>query len=154
MIDVLLPSRIDNTYRGHKLALWLFAAAILFKLAISVASMFNGYQAASSADGIPLDTYPPEAVRTVVSLFALLGLLHLVVCVVGIVALVRYRALVPFMFALLIAEYAGRKLILWILPISGRTMSPGLVVNLVILAVMIVGLVLSLRSRSAMPAPQ
>ena len=153
MLDALLPSRIDNTYRGHKLALWLFAATILFKLAISVASMFNGYQAASSADGIPLDTYAPEAARTVVSLFALLGLLHLVVCVLCIVVLVRYRALVPFMFVLLIAEYAARKLILWILPIAGRTMSPGLVVNLVILAAMIVGLVLSLRPRSTMPAP-
>lgn len=154
MTDLLLPPRVDNTYRGQKIALWLFGAVVLLKLAISVGSMFNGYQAASSADGIPLETYTPAAAQTVVSLFALLGLLHLVICVVCIVVLVRYRALVPCMFVLLIAEYAGRKLILWILPIAGRTTSPGLAINLAILGVMVVGLVLSLRSRPSAAAPR
>jgi hypothetical protein len=152
MIDLFLPPRVDNAYRGHRLALWLFGAVIVLKLAISAGSMFNGYEAASSSDGIPLDTYSPAAAQAVVSLFALLGLLHLVICVVCIVVLVRYRALVPLMFALLIAEYAGRKLVLWILPIAGRTMAPGLAINLAILGVMVVGLVLSLRPRSAAPA--
>jgi len=146
MIDLLLPPRVDNTYRGYRLALWLFGAVILLKLGISAASMFNGYQAANSADGIPLETYPAAAAEAVVSLFALLGVLHLVISVWCIVVLVRYRALVPFMFALLIAEYAARKVVLWILPIAGRTATPGLAINLVILGVMVVGLVLSLKA--------
>jgi hypothetical protein len=154
VLDWLLPPRIANDYRGHKVALWLFGAVILLKLAISVGSMFNGYQAASSADGIPLETYPRAAVQTVVSLFALLGLLHLVICLVCVVVLIRYRALVPFMFALLIFEYVARRLILLLMPIDGTNAAPGLAINLAILGVMVVGLVLSLRARSAVAAPR
>ena len=53
----LLPQRLDNSYTGHKIALWLFALVVLMKAAIGMGSIFNGYQAASTADGIPLDTY-------------------------------------------------------------------------------------------------
>jgi hypothetical protein len=31
MINQLLPQCIDNTYRGHKLALWLFALVVFVK---------------------------------------------------------------------------------------------------------------------------
>jgi len=33
MFDQLLPLTIDNTYRGHKLALWLFGLLLIMKLA-------------------------------------------------------------------------------------------------------------------------
>jgi hypothetical protein len=50
---------------------------VLMKGAISLGSIFNGYDAASSADGIPLATFTPTAAETVVTLFALLGLSQL-----------------------------------------------------------------------------
>jgi hypothetical protein len=34
MFDRLLPQRIDNSYRGHKLALWLFALVVFMKTSI------------------------------------------------------------------------------------------------------------------------
>jgi len=154
MLDSFLPARIDNSYRGHRFALWLFGAVVLVKLAIALASIFNGYEAASSADGIPLASYPPAAARAVVTLFALLGLLHLVICVVCALVLIRYRALIPFTFAILIAEYIGRRLILFVLPVEQTGAgSRGLVINLVILAAMVLGLVLSLRARPGLAAP-
>jgi hypothetical protein len=153
MLDTFLPARIDNTYRGHRLALWLFGVVVLLKLALAVASIFNGYEAASSGDGIPLASYPPDAARAIVTLFALLGLLHLVIAVVCALVLIRYRALVPFALAVLIAEYLGRRLILLALPIERTAAAPGLAINLVVLAVMVIGLVLSLRVRSSVQAP-
>ena len=57
MLNRLLPRQVDNTYRGYKLALWLFALVVLVKVAMSVNSIFNGHTVASSADGIPLDTF-------------------------------------------------------------------------------------------------
>jgi hypothetical protein len=63
---------------------------------------------------------------------------------IGLVVLVRYRAMVPFMFALLLLEHLSRKLVFWILPIATTGTPPGLFINLVFVAVMIVGLVLSL----------
>jgi hypothetical protein len=147
MIDQLLPRPIDNTYRGHRLALWLFALLLFMRVTMSVNSIFNASDVASSADGIPLHTYTSAAARTIVSLFALLGLSHLMISVVGILALVRYRSMVPFMFALLLLEQLSRRLILRFSPIIRTGTPPGFYVNLVLLAVMLLGLALSLRSQ-------
>ncbi len=153
MFNALLPRQIDNTYRGYKVALWLFGLVLFVKCAISVNSIFNGRSVASSADGIPLDTFTPAGAQAVVSLFALLGFSHLIISLLGLLVLVRYRALVPLMFAVFLLDHVGRKLILQFLPIVRAEGAPGLTVTLVLIAVIIVGLALSLWSRDNRPAP-
>lgn len=153
MLNPLLPQRADNTYRGHKLALWLFALVVLLKTVISLNSIFNGHTVASSADGIPLDTFTPAGAQAVVSLFASLGLAHLVVCLLCLVVLVRYRALIPFMFVVLLVEQLSRKLINQFLPIVRTAAPPGSVVTLTLLALMVIGLALSLWNRARQAAP-
>jgi hypothetical protein len=147
VLNPLLPRLADNYYRGHKAALWLFALLLLMKVSMSVNSIFNGRLVASSADGIPLDTFTAAGAQTVVALFAILGLSQLMICLLCIVVLVRYRAMVPFMLGLLLLEHLGRRLVLYFLPIPRTGTPPGFVVNLVLLSLMIVGLALSLRSR-------
>lgn len=66
---------------------------------------------------------------------------------IEVTGLVRYRALVPFMFALLLLEHLGRRLIFWVLPIARTEMTPGFFVSVVFVVVMIVGLALSLWSQ-------
>jgi len=144
MFNQLLPRQIDNTYRGHKLALWLFGLLLAMKIAMSLNSIFNGYTVATSADGIPLDTFTLAGARTVVSIFAIWGLAHLMICLLGVLVLVRYRSMIPLMFAMLLLEHVSRKLILLFLPIIRTGTPPGFYVNLVLLALMIVGLALSL----------
>jgi hypothetical protein len=151
MLNQLLPQTIDNTYRGHKLALWLFALLVFMRVAMSLNSIFNGYSVASSADGIPLATYTSAAARTIVTLFALLGLSHFVICVLCVFVLVRYRSMIPFMFALLLLEHLSRKLILHVMPIIRTGTPPASAINLVILALMIAGLALSLWRRGSPP---
>jgi hypothetical protein len=147
VFDRLLPPRIDNTYRGYKLAFWLFAVLVFVKVAMGMNCILNGYSVASTADGIPLDTFPPGAAQTIVSHFALWGLCQLMFGLLGVLVLVRYRGMVPFMFALLLTEHLSRKLILQFLPVVKTGTPPGFYINLVLLAVMIVGLALSLMSR-------
>ena len=112
MFNQLFPQRIDNTYRGHKLALWLFGLIVLIKAAMSVNSIFLGHKVATSADGIPLDTFPPAAVGTIISMFAIWGFAQLMICLLCALVLFRYRAMVPLMFAFLLLEHLGRKLVL------------------------------------------
>ena len=81
------------------------------------------------------------------SVFARLGLRHLMLCLPGILVLVRYRALIPSMFALFLLEYLGVTPILRLIPINGTGTPIGAYVSLAIVAVAIVGLVLSLRSQ-------
>ena len=147
MLQRLLPQRIDNTFRGHRLALWLFGVLVLMKGGIGLGTIFNGRSAATTADGIPLDTFSPAGEQAFVSILAAWGLSQLMLNLIGLLVVIRYRAMVPFMFALLLLEHLSRRLIFLVLPIASTGTSPGFFVNLVIVAVMIVGLALSLRNQ-------
>ena len=147
MLNRLLPRQVDNTYHGYQLALWLFALVVFMKIPISLNSIFNGRMVASSADGIPLDTFTPAGAQAVVSLFAAWGLSQFIICSLCILVLARYRALVPFMFGLLLVEHLSRRLIFLVMPIVRTGTPPGVYVNLSLFALMIIGLVLSLWSR-------
>jgi hypothetical protein len=145
MFNQLLPRSIDNTYRGYKIALWLFALLLFMRFAMSLNGIFNGYSVASSADGIPLDTYPPAAAGTIVFLFGLLGLSRLMMSLLGLLVLVRYRSMIPLMFAVLLLEHLCGRLIRLFLPVVTTGTPPGVAVGLVLLGLIIVGFALSLR---------
>jgi len=87
MLNQILPQRIDNTYGGHPLALWLFIPALVLKTGIALSTIFNGRGAAQSADGIPLDSFGVNGAQAVVALFAIWGLSQLVFSVLGVLAL-------------------------------------------------------------------
>ncbi len=149
MLERLLPRRIDNTYHGHKLALWLFGVLVLLKIAISLNSIFDGHDVAMSADGIPLDTFTPAGAQAVVSAFAAWGLAQLAICLLCVSVLARYRAMLPLMFALLLLEHLGRRLLFRVMPIATTGAPPGFYVNLVLAVLTVVGLALSLRGRDS-----
>jgi len=62
--------------------------------------------------------------------------------------------LIPLMFALLLLENLSRKLILQVMPIPRTGTPPGFFVNLVLLALMVVGLALSLWSHDSRRAKE
>lgn len=84
MLDYLLPPRVDNAYRAHRLALWLFAVLVVMKGGIGLGTIFNGRSAAISADGIPLDTFAPAGEQAFVSLLAAWGLSQLMLNLIGL----------------------------------------------------------------------
>jgi hypothetical protein len=69
------------------------------------------------------------------------------ICLLGILVLTRYRRMVPFLFALFLVEQVSRKLILQFHPIVRVGNPPASFINPALLALMIVGLALSLWSR-------
>jgi hypothetical protein len=147
MLENIVPPHIDNAFRGRRLAVWLFALILLMKTAQSVAVLVGGASVLMGADGIPLDTYTPSAAQTVVSLWALLGLTRLLICLLGLLVLVRYRSMLPFMFGFLVLLDAGRHIVLQYLPIARVGTPPGPIVNSMLMALTIAGLVLSLLPR-------
>jgi hypothetical protein len=151
MRDRLLPRRLDHDYRGRRLALWLFAPVIVMKTGIALATIFNGRVAAESADGVALSSFGAAGAAAVVTLFALWGVAELVIVAFGVLALTRYRAMVPLMFVLLLLEWLARKAVLLALPIPRSGAGPGLYVNYALLTLMIAGLVLSLWRRPIGP---
>jgi hypothetical protein len=91
----LLPAAIDNTYSGRRAALWIFALLLLMKLIMSLNTIFNGRNVASNADGIPIDRYPPAAAQTILAMFSIAALAHLMIALAGVLVLIRYRSAVP-----------------------------------------------------------
>src|SRR5262245_37479632 len=101
MLNRIFPKQFDNAYRGYALAIWLFAAIVLLKLAMSYAALFDTVDMLERADSIPLQTFGPAGAAAVLTTTKLLGLNHLLLNLLGVVILVRYRAMIPFAYLLL-----------------------------------------------------
>ena len=139
MINRIFPTSFDNQFPGHKIALYVFYALTALTLWRSQHHLFAEDGGAQSIASIPLDTYSVNAAETVVGIFALWGLSQLIIGLIYLLAAVRYRALIPFLYLLFTLEYAMR---LWVganktIETSGT--APGSLINL---PFMIAGVVL------------
>ena len=158
MFDRLFPRQIDNTFPGPWPALWLFVPIMLLELVIGGNSIVNTRFVVAFVDAIPIDRYGGGGAQTVVALFALLGLSRLSIALLGVVALIRYRAMIPMMYLLFLGLHLGGRAIGWAHPIvtsgsSGAPAGPGVVT--VILALLVIGFALSLfGSGSSRRAPR
>jgi len=147
MLSRIFPQTIDNQLNGQWLGYLLLVPVLLLKLAIAIGSMVMPAEA-NSTDGIEMSGYPVTALQEAIASTALLGLLHLSIALIGVLALIRYRAMVPLIYVWLLFEFAGRRLLLTIYPIerAGDT-SSALTINLVLLALMVVGFGFSIWPR-------
>ena len=149
ILSRLFPARIDNAYQGSRIALGILGLLIAVRTMQSVMILVNGYSIAQSADGIPLETYPAAAAQTIVALFTLSAVNRLVISLICVVVLVRYRRAVPLMFVLLLVTYAAGQLVGRVVPIVRVGQPPAAIMNLTLLGLTIIGLVLSLWKRRA-----
>jgi hypothetical protein len=147
MFEKLLPQPIDNTYSGSKIALWLFGLIVFVQIVQSVMVIANGHMVAQSADGIPLENYPAAAAQTILAIFMVSSLRRLIISLMCAVVLFRYRSAVPLMFVVLGLSYLGGQVILQFVPIVRVGNPPGVVMNLMMFGLTIVGLALSLWRR-------
>jgi hypothetical protein len=141
----LFPMRLDNEgYRGRTAALWLFGLFLLLRLIMGVNGAINT-TAIAAGDGLRLDDGGRE---TILLLFRNLSLSNLPLVAIGATALWRWRAMVPFLYLVLLADQVVRRLAALANPIA-RTdaASVGIWINLALLALLLVGLALSLWNR-------
>ena len=145
MLSRIFPAQADNRFDGHRAALWLLGLVVALKLVMSLNSIFNTQSVAVGADGIPLDSFGPDGARQVLLLFALLALAQLFLALTALTVLVRWRALVPFVYLLLLGEQLARRLIGQSYAAPGAKMTDvAWYVNYGLLALLTLGLVLSL----------
>lgn len=149
MLSRIFPTQVDNNYRGSRLAIWFLVPIILLRGLIGFNSIFFARSVATSADGVPLDSFTPAAAGTVLALFALLGLFSLLLALLGVVVLVRYRAMIPFLYLFLLIQEVGNKAVLLAYPVTRSAssgMPAGSIVVFTILAMTLLGFVLSLTA--------
>ncbi len=145
MLDALLPKQLNNDYRGSRIALWVFAFLTVVTLARSLIHMFAADGGAQSIATIPLDSFSANGAAAVVLIFALWGLSQFLIGVIYAVVLWRYRALIAFMYLLMIVEYVMRIVLGHLKPIETVGTAPGGVGDYVIVPLALVMLVLALR---------
>ena len=147
VLSRILPERVDNRYRGHKLALWIFVPITLQKLALSFTHLFKADGGAQSISTMPLDTYPASAAQNIVGLMARDGLQQLALGVLFVLVLIRYRAMIPLMYALIVALYLASRGVSLMKPLVLAGTSGASIPALVIAILSVVGLALSLMGR-------
>lgn len=148
MLNRIFPRHFDNTYRGHWLGLWLFIPVMLVKGIQSVDTILLTRLVAVGPDAIPVDSFGAACAETVLSLFALMGMCLLILPLQSIVVLIRYRSMIPFMYLSLLVVLVGSRAIQFVHPLARSSTLPyGVIMNLVILAVALLGFVLSLHNK-------
>ena len=139
MLQRVFPTSLDNQFPGHKIALYIFYALTALTLWRSQHHLFEHDGGAQSIATIPIDTYSSSAGETVIGIFGLWGLSQLIIGLIYLLAAIRYRALIPFLYVLFTLEYAMR---LWVganKTIETEGTAPGSMINL---PFMIAGVVL------------
>ena len=154
MIRKIFPARFDNQFPGCPPGLWLFVPVVLVKLAIGSNSLFNTRFVAETVDGIALSRFPSEAASAVTAFFAIWGMGQVILALLGLLALLRYRAMIPFFYLLMVIEQVGRSSVFLIHPaaqMAGPALAPSRAsptdMNAVMLIVLIIGLALSIAPR-------
>lgn len=123
MLSRLFPRQVDNRFDGHRGALWLLGLFVALKLVMSVNSIVNTASIAAG-DGIPLDSFGPAAAGEVLTLFALMALGQLMLALIALTILIRYRALAPFICLLLLGERLAGRLIVQSHAVPGAESPP------------------------------
>ncbi|MEA3079272.1 MAG: hypothetical protein QOF05_680 [Sphingomonadales bacterium] len=145
MLKRLFPAQFDNRFDGQRAALWLLVLLTALTLIVSVNSIFNTTSVAVGADGLPLDSFSPAAARTILMLFSLDAVGQLALSLIALAALVRYRAMVPFIYLLVLGEQLARRFILQSYAVPRAPTEPAVpYIVFGVLVLVALGLVLSL----------
>jgi hypothetical protein len=132
----------------------LLVLLLLFKTAMSVNAvgwnpLMTSGEVLQSADRIPLDTFSTNATDSAVLLFAVWGVTHLVLNVLGFIAVVRYRTMIPLIYLLMAIDHIGRRATVDAYPIIRTPIiggDVGVPVNLILIALLLIVFGMSLAT--------
>jgi hypothetical protein len=138
----VFPKQLDNSFRGNRIAVIVFALITVFTLARSCIHIFAPDGGASSIAGINTSV---EGGSNVISMFAFWGLAQLLMGLIYLVVFFRYKSLIPFMYILIIIEYSGRVLIGMVKPLIVSHTPPGAIGDYILIPLAIMMLMLCFK---------
>ncbi|MEO6392875.1 MAG: hypothetical protein ABIP75_13590 [Pyrinomonadaceae bacterium] len=162
MLGRLFPKTVDNRFRGYRVALWLYVLLVFSKIGTALLHILSPDGGAQSISTIPLNAYPAGAAQNIIALFARMGMVQLLLGSVFVVVLLRYRALIPLMYGLMVLSYLGDRMAGYFKPLVLGGISGAAAPAMLFMAATVLGLVLSLTGRgydfgqpsAAPPMPQ
>lgn len=148
MFSRIFPKNLNNEYRGTLFGLIIFAIITLIKLLMGFnISGLNPFISAEyilqKVDGIPLDTMPEIAAHAVIGSSQAWAILMLLLALSDILALIRYRSMIPLLFCFHLCDHLFRKY--FEISKSGfdisKPMGMGDIINWVLIFALIIGLI-------------
>ena len=115
ILNILLPKQVNNRLRGSQIPLYVFALYTAISTVRSCIHLLAPDSGAGSIAGMDLNV---AGASGIVFAFALWGSAQLLLAFVQLLVVVRYRALVPLFYLLLIAEILLRMLVGHMKPVS------------------------------------
>ena len=146
IIKHIFPETADNNYQGSKVAFYVFVLIVFVTLVRSCIHIFAPDGGAQSIAGFPLDTYSMAASSMVILTFSLWGASQLLMGLIYLVVLLRYRSLIPLMYVLIFIEYLSRVLLGIFKPVVSTHVVPGAVGDYIMIPLALIMLFLSLAN--------
>ena len=107
-LDVLLPRAANNDYRGGRVPLYFFYALLAMVTFRSLVHFLKDDSGVNSIASIILFSGTPDPNNVVYMFSALWGSQQVIMLMVYLVVLLRYRNLIPLMWALMVVEILFR----------------------------------------------
>lgn len=150
MLSRIFPKQIDNNYQGHIFAAWLLALFLLVKTFASVNQiglnpLWASREVLQGVEGVPLDTYSASAADAAIVLFGWWGVAGLTPTLLGLIAMVRYRAMIPMIYLLMAITKIGEQGLAETSPVVGM-LGAGASLPLIAIALLLVGFGLSVTT--------
>ena len=154
-LDVLIPRSANNDYRGGRVPLYFFYALIAMVTFRSFVHFLKDDSGVNSIASIMIFSGTPDP-NTVIYMFsALWGSQQVIMLMVYLIVLARYRHLIPLLWALMVVEVLFRLTVGQIHPLTpdyyART-PPGKLGNLPILILSLTMVALAVRNTLRSPA--
>jgi hypothetical protein len=143
ILEILFPSTIDNNIHGSRLPIIIFTLYAIVSTIRSCIHLFAPDGGAGSIAGMDLTV---AGANEVIFAFALWGSSQLLLALIQVLVVIRYRSLVPFMYILLILEVLLRELVGYLKPVTFDHTPPGAIGNHIVLLLSVLMLILSLWS--------
>lgn len=143
IISIILPKTIGNSIQGIKFPFYVFALYAILSTARSCIHIFSPDGGAGSIAGLDLTVSGADGILFA---FALWGSSQLLLSIIQLIVVIRYRALVPLMYLMLILEILLRQLVGFLKPVTFAHTPPGAIGNQLILPLAIIMLVISVWS--------
>jgi hypothetical protein len=144
IFEKILPAQADNTVRGGMLPVVVFGVYAVISTIRSLIHLLAPDGGAGSIAGLDLTA---AGAAGIVFAFGLWGSSQLVLAIMQLVVLFRYRSLIPLMYLLLILETLLRNLVGVIKPATFAHTPPGALLNTIILPLAVLMILLSLWER-------
>ena len=145
IFDILLPAQIDNTIRGTKIPFYIFTLYAIVSTVRSCIHLLSSDGGAGTIAGMDLSVAGADGI---IFAFALWGSSQLLFAMIQLLAVIRYRSLIPFMWLMLALEILLRELVGKMKPVTFAHTPPGAVGNQIILPLAVAMVVWSLWSGS------